>query len=229
VIKRYDAPATPYARALAHPKLSKGVKRRLRELYRTLDPVALLAEMRDAQTELGTRVAARAGKLAAAANPSAPATNAAAFAKGLGSDVHLGEQRIIHRRIRKPYKKRMRMPSMLDQHLADIERWLAAEPRLTALAILGRLVEQRPEQFGPPQHTIVQRLLRSLRRKAAETIIPRTAEGVALAGDPGTGAAAACDGHSATSPVPPILRAMMPPRTGRQSDLHPSSESNIPR
>jgi hypothetical protein len=60
----------------------------------------------------------------------------------------------------------------------------------------------------------VQRLLRSLRRKAAETIIPRTAEGVALAGDPGTGAAAACDGHSATSPVPPILRAMMPPRTG---------------
>src|SRR5450755_1544865 len=66
------------------PKLSKGVKRRLRELYRTLDPVALLAEMRDAQTELGTRVGARAGKLAAAASPPAPATNAAAFAKGLG-------------------------------------------------------------------------------------------------------------------------------------------------
>ncbi len=88
---------------------------------------------------------------------------------------------------------------MLNPHLADIERWLAAEPRLTALATLGRLVEQRPEQFGPPQHIIVQRLLRSLRRKAAETIIPRTAEGVALAGDPGTGTAAACDGHSATS------------------------------
>src|SRR5450432_657167 len=30
VIKRYHVPATPYARALAHPKLSKGVKRRLR-------------------------------------------------------------------------------------------------------------------------------------------------------------------------------------------------------
>ncbi len=95
MIKRYHVPATPYARALAHPKLSKGVKRRLRELYRTLDPVALLAEMRDAQTELGTRVGARAGKLAAAASPPAPATNAAAFAKGLGNDVHLGEQRII--------------------------------------------------------------------------------------------------------------------------------------
>ena len=60
VIKRYHAPATPYARALAHPKLSKAVKRRLHELYRTLDPVVLLAEMRDAQTELGTRVDCRA-------------------------------------------------------------------------------------------------------------------------------------------------------------------------
>lgn len=29
VIKRYHVPATPYARALAHPKLSKGVIQRL--------------------------------------------------------------------------------------------------------------------------------------------------------------------------------------------------------
>src|SRR6516165_12771561 len=119
--------------------------------------------------------------------------------------------------MRKPYKKRMRMPSMLDPHLADIERLLAAEPSLTALAILGRLAAHSPEKFGPPQHTIVQRLLRSLRRNAAEVIIPRTAP--ATSGDPGTGAGAACDGHSATSPVPPILRAMTQPRTGRQSEL----------
>jgi hypothetical protein len=229
VIKRYHVPATPYARALAHPKLGKGVKRRLRELYRALDPVALLAEMRDAQAELGTRVSARAGKLAAVATLPAPTTNAAAFAKRLGNDVHLGEQRIIHRRMHKPYKKRVKMPSMLDPHLADIERWLAAEPRLTALAILGRLAERCPEQFGPPQHTIVQRLLRSLRRKAAETIIPRTVEGAAPAGDPGTGCDAACDGHSAPPPAPPIFPALTKPRTGRPSELYPSSESNILR
>ena len=56
VIKRYHAPATPYARALAHPKVSKAVKRRLRQLYGTLDPVALLSEVRAAQAELGSRV-----------------------------------------------------------------------------------------------------------------------------------------------------------------------------
>ena len=81
VIKRYHLPATPYARALAHPKVSRAVKKRLREQYRTLDPVALLAEVRAAQAELGTRVDARAGKLAAAASAPAPApaSDAAAF------------------------------------------------------------------------------------------------------------------------------------------------------
>ena len=147
VIKRYHPPATPYARALAHPKLGKAVKKPLRELYRTLDPVALLAEMRDAQKELGTRVDARAsrtgkaiaaGKVVAAAPcPPSPVLDVAAFAKGLGNDVHCGEQRAIHRRLRKPYKTRIRMPSMLDPHVEEIERWLTVEPRLTALVILG--------------------------------------------------------------------------------------------
>lgn len=83
VIKRYHVPATPYERALAHPKLSKAVKRRLRELYRTLDRVALLAEMRAAQAELGTRVGTRAVKLAAAASPPAPTTTQQRSRRGL--------------------------------------------------------------------------------------------------------------------------------------------------
>src|SRR6202043_2271679 len=111
--------------------------------------------MRDAQAELGTRVGARAGKLAAAASLPAPTMNAAAFAKRLGNDVHLGEQRIIHRRMHKPFEKRVRMPPILDPSDSDIERWLAAEPRKAALAILGRLADPRTEKFGPKEHTIV--------------------------------------------------------------------------
>ena len=53
VIKRYHVPSTPCKRALVHPKLAAAVKKRLREQYRTLDPVALLAEIRAAQEELG--------------------------------------------------------------------------------------------------------------------------------------------------------------------------------
>jgi hypothetical protein len=172
VIKRYHAPATPYARALAHPKVGKAVKRRLREIYRTLDPVALLAEVRAAQTELGTRVDRRGtSDGAAAVRTPSPAPDAAKFAKGLGKTIEAGEPRATHRRIKRPYKTRVRMPSMLDPHLADIERWLAAEPQLTAIAILGRLSNRAPAEFGPPQHSIVQRLLKTLRTKAAHQLI----------------------------------------------------------
>jgi hypothetical protein len=203
VIKRYHPPATPYARALAHPKVGKAAKKRLRELYRTLDPVALLAEVRAAQAELGARVDARAAKIATVprvpVNALSAAPDAATFAKKLGKDLHLGEQRVIHRRMHKTYKTRVRMPSMLDPHLADIERWLADEPRLTAVAILGRLVERRPHEFGPPQHTIVQRLLRSLRRKSAGTIIAGAATEMTstVLRVPGRQGSAACDGPSA--------------------------------
>jgi hypothetical protein len=62
VIKCYYAPSTPCERALAHAKVPVAVKQRLREPYRTLDPVALLAEIRAAQDELGRRIDRRAGK-----------------------------------------------------------------------------------------------------------------------------------------------------------------------
>ena len=63
------------------------------------------------------------------------------------------------------------MPSKLDPHVAMIENWLAAEPQLTALAIVGRLSEKHPEQFGTKQHSIVQRLLKAHRKKAVEKLI----------------------------------------------------------
>ena len=49
------------------------------------------------------------------------------------------------------------LPSMLDPHLAAIENWLAVEPDITALAIVGRLGERAPETFGDKQHLIVRK------------------------------------------------------------------------
>jgi hypothetical protein len=62
------------------------------------------------------------------------------------------------------------MPSKLDPHVAMIENWLAAEPQLTALAIVSRLSDNYPEQFGKRHHSIVQRLLKSLRTKGAKKL-----------------------------------------------------------
>ena len=148
VIKRYHPPSTPYERALAHPKVTAAVKKRLRDQYRSLDPVGLLAEIRATQDELGNRVDHRAGQargLQAAHTSTAPAT-AATFAKKLGKRVTAGEPRATHRRTRRSYKTRVRMPSKLDPHIAAIEGWLAEQPQLTALAIIGRLSEKSPRK-----------------------------------------------------------------------------------
>jgi len=168
VIKRYHAPATPYERALAHPKVPRKIKQRLRAQYRTLDPVVLLSEIRAAQEELGRRIDRRG--LVAASQVQLPISNTADFAQTLGKSIKAGEPRGTHRRTKGKYKTRVRMPSKLDPHLAIIEGWLATEPQLTALAIVGRLAQRDADQFGPKQHSIVQRLLKALRSKAAERI-----------------------------------------------------------
>jgi hypothetical protein len=199
VIKRYHAPLTPYQRALAHPRVTAAVKKRLRDQYRSLDPIALLAEIRATQEELGNRVDRRAARgLQRACTSTAPAT--AAFAKALGRTVKVGEPRATHRRPHRPYKTRVRMPSKLDPHIATIEDWLAAQPQLTALAIVGRLSEKHPEEFGTRQHSIVQRLLRALRRKAAEQLVAQEPLGGAktVASLPGS-----VDGSGYVGPDPP--------------------------
>jgi len=202
VIKRYHAPATPYERVLAHRHVPRKIKQRLRAQYRTLDPVMLLSDIRAAQEELGRRIDQRG--LVAASQVQLPISNTADFAQTLGKSIKAGEPRGTHRRAKGKYKSRVRMPSKLDPHLAIIEGWLAAEPQLTALAIVGRLAQRDADQFGPKQHSIVQRLLKGLRRKAAERLIAATTTGASEVrkSDPGGGTTAVGLGPPSVLPPP---------------------------
>jgi len=184
-----------------HPKVPRKIKQRLRAQYRTLDPVVLLSEIRAAQEELGRRIDRRG--LAAASQMQLPVSNTADFAQTLGMSIKAGEPRGTHRRAKGKYKTRIRMPSKLDPHLAIIESWLAAEPQLTALAIVERLAQRDANQFGPKQHSIVQRLLKALRRKAAERLIAATTTGAAEVRK-----SDACGGKTAVELRPP---SVLPP------------------
>jgi hypothetical protein len=133
-----------------------------------LDPVALLAEVREAQAELGKRVDRRAGS---AVHPSTEALTVARFAQGLGKTWETGERRTIHRR---PYIRRKpvpRRPSMLDPYVGRIEAWLAAEPHLTAVAIVARLRECEAGSFGDRQLRTLQRFVQSWRARTAKLLI----------------------------------------------------------
>ena len=101
------------------------------------------------------------------------------------------------------------MPSKLDPHIAAIEGWLAEQPQLTALAIVGRLSEKYPEEFGTRQHSIVQRLLRALRRKAAEQLVAQEPLGDTTTAAPvarGCGRLGLCRARPAHSPSPRASR-----------------------
>jgi hypothetical protein len=76
VIKR-----SPFERGLAHPKVPRAVQARFRDLHRALHPVALLAAMRAAHTELGERIDRRPGKMTTRLSMPSPAADAAVFAK----------------------------------------------------------------------------------------------------------------------------------------------------
>lgn len=83
---------------MAHPKVTAAVKKRLRDQYRSLDPVGLLAEIRATQDELGNRVDRRARQargLQPAYTSTAPAI-AATFAKTLGRTASVGETLVEH-------------------------------------------------------------------------------------------------------------------------------------
>jgi hypothetical protein len=215
VMKRYHVPATPYERALAHPKVPRKIKQRLRAQYRTLDPVVLLSEIRAAQEELGRRIDRRG--LVAASQVPLPKSNTADFAQTLGTSIKAGEPRGTHRRAKGKYKTRIRMPSKLDPHLAIIEGWLATEPQLTALAIVGRLAQRDADQFGPKQHSIVQRLLKALRSKAAERIIAATTTGAGEVRKSDAGG-----GTTAVGLRPPFV---LPPPANRDVPHNPSAHA----
>ena len=93
-------------------------------LHRALDPVALLAEVRAAQTELGECIDRRPGKTAARLSTPSRAADAAKFARTHGKSAAAGELRGTHRRPKRNYIRRVRTPSMLDPHVTTIECWL---------------------------------------------------------------------------------------------------------
>ena len=91
------------------------------------------------------------------------------------------------------------MPSKLDPHLATIESWVAAEAQITALGIVRRLAAVEPAEFSDKQYSIVQRLIRSLRRKAAKAVLfepQRSKRTSPTTVRPGPVEGASCGGHS---------------------------------
>ncbi|MGX9120924.1 hypothetical protein ACWTU6_30565 [Mesorhizobium sp. BHbsci] len=128
----------------------------------------LFAGIRAAQEDLGRRVDLRGLN----AKPEEPiAIDLKRFAASLRMAWQAGETRLTHRRPYrriKPYPKR---PSMLEPYERGFGHRLEAEPTLSAVTVLQRLINADPARFTKKRLRTVQLAVKAWRVETAERII----------------------------------------------------------
>lgn len=167
VRKRYLPPATPCDRLLGDPRVSDEVKARLNGQRSVLDPVVLLKEIRDAQSELAA--------LGGAGTPPSDVPDLEEFVRLLPELWRDGEVRPTHRKRAKPPREWRTRQDPFEGVWPRILGWLESEPDTTARLLFDRLVEEHPGQFAPGQLRTLQRRTRDWRMvMARKLLLPST-------------------------------------------------------
>jgi hypothetical protein len=194
VAKRYHAPETPCARLLASDTMADAMKERLRSVADSLDPLALLDEIRTAQQVLASMAAGEPSHLPQRRER----RELDEFLQGLASAWRHGEVRPTHK---PPTKAKRYWRTRLDPFEAvwpTVETSLAAEPDITAKALFERLQAAKGSNFSDGQLRTLQRRVQAWRREMARRLVFEQHQGPVEAG-----ATAGVATTGAAQPVPP--------------------------
>ena len=166
VRKRYHPPETPCARLLASDAIPVATKARLRAVLGTLDPLALLDEIRAVQHHL-------AGLAAGATVHPMPERDADldGFLRSLALAWRAGEVRPTHRAAKRPPRHWRTRQDPFETTWPRIVQWLEAEPDRTAKELFDRLRREQPGSLLPGQLRTLQRRIRDWRRLAARRLL----------------------------------------------------------
>ena len=166
VRKRYHAPETPSARLLASDSIPVVMKDRLRALLDTLDPLALLDEIRTVQHHLAALAAG------ATVHPM-PQRDAELdrFLRSLAVAWRAGEVRPTHRPAAKAPRSWRTRRDPFETTWPRVVQWLEAEPDRTAKELFDRLRREHPGAFVPGQLRTLQRRVKDWRRLEARRLI----------------------------------------------------------
>jgi hypothetical protein len=165
VKKRYHPAATPFQRLLADPRVAAETKEQARAIHATLDPVALLREMRAAQQHL---VEIADSTLPDGTKPTAPTLEQ--FLSGLRTAWKEGEVRPTAR----PHSKAIRLRRRPDPFAAvdgQLREWFATEPWRTSRELLERLQSECPGVYPDKLLRTLQRRVKAWRRTMAHRMI----------------------------------------------------------
>jgi hypothetical protein len=166
VKKQYHVPATPYERLLASDRVTDECKDQLRQVFSTLDPVALLNRIREAQRNLARHeVGSENGKAAETSE------ELSQFVDCLSTAWRNGEVRATHRKpATGPRHWRTRVDPFQDVWPL-IGQWLNEQPDATAKALFQRLQTQTPTPFGSGQLRTLQRRVKEWRTAIARRLV----------------------------------------------------------
>ncbi len=168
VIKRYSVPMTPCERLLASGCLDETSTLKLREQFLTLDPVALLHEIRTAQEVLASFAATGSAPSRAARNGHDIDT----FVRGLATAWKSGEARPTHRRkVTAQHWWRSRVDPF-EHTWPTVEHWLQNEPGVSAKELMHRFAAMMPDVYSTTsQLRTLQRRVKAWRSERARQLI----------------------------------------------------------
>jgi len=165
-VKRYyDKPMTPYERLAIHPAVPSEVKERLERLRMTLDPLALLHDIRKQQEALAA-LASRENNITGASEE-----NLEQFMKQLGELWRQGEVRATHRsRPQKAHWWRTRKDPF-EEAWPTVLLWIHETPNATAKELFEKLQKEQPGRFPSGQLRTLQRRVRAWRHVMARGLV----------------------------------------------------------
>ena len=165
VARKYFPPATPCRRLMAHPSTSEATKERLLALEASLDPIDLLARMRDLQTRLADLADG------VASNAAKQAESLETFLSGLRMAWKDGEARpTATPKPRPPRDWRTR----IDPFAAvadDLDRRFLGSPASTGRDIFQSLQAEYPGVYPDKLLRTFQRRLKAWRREHAKALV----------------------------------------------------------
>ena len=166
VTKQYYRPATPYERILSSDRVPADRKEQLRQIFATLDPVALLSRIRQAQHVLRQHEVRASGEQSAEMNQ-----DLTQFVGSLSTAWKSGEVRPTHRKLSagsRPWRTRA---DPFQEVWPLIEQWLNEQPDVTAKALFQRLQQEPAAAFAPGQLRTLQRRVREWRTAIARRLV----------------------------------------------------------
>ena len=160
VHKTYHTPKSPYQRLLDSPDISEETKSRLQQQFLTLDPIALLHGIRQAQSNLASYSLTKNHRYEFKKDSDTAKKGLDSFLSDLELAWKKGEIRPTHQTKAKPKRWWRTRSDPFEDAWPLIDGWLLIQPELTGREILNRLNQEMPEKYPDlsPLRTLQRRL-----------------------------------------------------------------------